>query len=290
MMDPTLRPRRSALYLPGSKPRAIDKARSLATDVLILDLEDSVLPDEKAEARLRVAEAVSAGLFRPREVVIRVNAAGTAWAHDDLAAVRQCNPDAVLLPKVETPEGVVDAARSVGPDTAVWAMIETPRGILAAPAIAGVAQMGCLVAGTNDLAAELQAHPDASRAQIAYALQQIVLAARASGIAALDGVFNAYKDADGLAAESRHGKALGYDGKTLIHPGQIPVANAIFGPEPDQLAQASRILEAFEEAERAGQGVGVLDGKIVENLHVAAARRLLAQQTAIEDLEREPAQ
>lgn len=288
MTDHTARPRRSALYMPGSKPRALEKARGLAADVLILDLEDAVIPAEKAAARRTVAEAVRARPFGRREVVIRVNGLDTPWGADDLAAAAECGPDAILLPKVENAAMLGDAEVRLGsgPQPALWAMIETPRGVLHAAQIAGASpHLACLVLGTNDLAAELRAAAVPDRAPLAGALQMAVLAARAHGLAALDGVHNAFRDLDALRAECRQGRDWGFDGKTLIHPGQIETANEVFGPTADELETARRHVDAFAEAEAAGQGVAVVDGRIVENLHVATARRLLAQAEAIRALE-----
>ena len=288
MTDHTARPRRSALYMPGSKQRALEKARELPADVLILDLEDAVTPAEKEAARSLVAEAVRARAFGRREVVIRVNGPETEWGAEDMAAAAACGPDAVLLPKVESAAQLSEAgARMLGARSpALWSMIETPRGVLNADAIAGASpRLACLVMGTNDLAAELRAAPTPDRAPLAAALQMTVLAARAHGLAVLDGVHNAFRDLEGLRAECAQGRALGFDGKTLIHPGQIAVANEVFGPTAAELETARRHLEAFAAAEAAGQGVAVVDGRIVENLHVASARRLLAEAEAIRALE-----
>jgi len=292
-MDVPLRPRRSALYIPGSKPRALAKARSLSADVLIMDLEDAVLPGEKVAARGRLVEIVRAGGFGGREVVVRVNGADTEWGHGDLEAAAAARPSAVLLPKVESADAIDAAARvldaSGGGEIAVWAMIETSAGVLSANRIARAPRTGCLVMGTNDLAADLTAVPDAARAQLMVALQQVVLAARAHGAAALDGVYNAFRDRDGFARECRQARALGFDGKTLIHPDQIAAANQVFAPDDATLERARRQLAAFAEAEAAGQGVAVLDGRIVENLHAAAARRLLARKKVIDSLQAEVA-
>jgi citrate lyase beta subunit len=287
MIDHNVRPRRSALYMPGSKPRALEKARSLPADVLILDLEDAVIPAEKEAARRTVAEAVRAGCYGRREVVIRVNGLETPWGGEDMATAAECGPDAILIPKVERASQLGDAEARCG-HIALWAMIETPKGVLHAADIArGSPRLACLVMGTNDLAAELRAAPSPDRAPLMTALQMTVMAARANGLAVLDGVHNAFRDLDGLRAECRQGRELGFDGKTLIHPGQIGVANEVFGPTPEELETARSHVGAFAEAEAAGQGVAVVDGRIVENLHVASARRLLAQAEAIRALEAE---
>jgi citrate lyase beta subunit len=286
------RPRRSALYMPGSKPRALEKARGLAADVLILDLEDAVVPAEKAAARAAVAEAVRARAFGRREVVIRVNGLDTAWGADDLGMAAECRPDAVLIPKVSSASGLGDAEMRLlaagAPPLPLWAMIETPRGVLRIREIARSSpSLACLVMGTNDLAAELRAAQTPDRAPLMTALSVCVLAARANELAILDGVHNAFRDLEGLRAACRQGRDMGFDGKTLIHPDQLAVANEVFGPSPDEIATAEKHVAAFAEAEAAGRGVAVVDGRIVENLHAAAARRLLAQAEAIRALETE---
>ena len=284
-MAQTDRPFRSVLYIPGSKPRALEKARGLAVDAIIFDLEDAVTPDEKAAARETVAEALRAGGYGPRQRIVRVNGADTPWGADDLAAVAALAPDAILLPKVGSPEDVAAAARHLAGETRIWAMMETPAGILNAAAIAGAPRMGGLVLGTNDLAKDLGCRDRPDRLPLMTALQSCLLAARAAGIPCIDGVFNAFRDEEGLRAECEQGRDLGMDGKTLIHPAQVPVANAVFGPGAAELDLARRQIEAFEAAVAQGQGVAVLDGRIVENLHVETARRTLARQATIEALE-----
>jgi citrate lyase beta subunit len=290
------RPRRSALYMPGSKPRALEKARGLAADVLVLDLEDAVVPDEKAAARRPVAEAVSARPFGRREVVIRINGLETPWGADDLAMAAECRPDAILVPKVDAASDLGDlelrlrgpAGGRDGGAIPLWAMVETPRGVMRIREIARSSPgLACLVMGTNDLAAELRAEQTPDRGPLVTALQLCVLAARANGLAILDGVHNAFRDLEGLRAACRQGREMGFDGKTLIHPDQLAIANEVFGPSPEEIETAERHLAAFAEAEAAGQGVAVVDGRIVENLHAAAARRLLAQADAIRALEAE---
>ena len=284
-MAQTDRPFRSVLYIPGSKPRALEKARGLAVDAIIFDLEDAVTPDEKAAARETVAEALRAGGYGPRQRIVRVNGADTPWGADDLAAVAALAPDAILLPKVGSPEDVAAAARHLAGETRIWAMMETPAGILNAAAIADAPRMGGLVLGTNDLAKDLGCRDRPDRLPLMTALQSCLLAARAAGIPCIDGVFNAFRDEEGLRAECEQGRDLGMDGKTLIHPAQVPVANAVFGPGAAELDLARRQIEAFEAAVAQGQGVAVLDGRIVENLHVETARRTLARQATIEALE-----
>ncbi len=285
------RPRRSALYMPGSKPRALEKARGLAADVLILDLEDAVVPAEKPAARQTVAEAVRARAFGRREVVIRVNGLDTPWGADDLAMAADCRPDAILVPKVGAASALGDAEMRIGTGAEpipLWAMIETPQGVLHIREIVRSSpSLACLVMGTNDLAAELRAVQTPDRAPLLTALGTCVLAARAGGLAILDGVHNAFRDLDGLRTACRQGREMGFDGKTLIHPDQLAIANEVFGPSPEEIETAEKDLAAFAEAEAAGQGVAVVDGRIVENLHAATARRLLAQAEAIRAMEAE---
>jgi len=282
-------PRRSVLYMPGSRARALEKARSLPADALILDLEDAVAPDEKPAAREQVVRAVAEGGFGPREVVIRINGLETEWGRADMAAACACGPDAILLPKVNAAEDVAAAEALMGaaPErTRLWAMMETPLAVLNAAAIAGASpRLACLVMGTNDLATELRAGHVADRRPLLTGLSLCLLAARARGLACIDGVYNAFRDEEGLRAECRQGRAMGFDGKTLIHPAQLAAANEIFAPTEAELAEAREQLTAFEDAQKAGQGVAVVRGRIVENLHVAQARRLIAQAEAIRTLE-----
>lgn len=280
-------PTRSVLYMPGSKPRALDKARSLPADALILDLEDAVLPAEKPRARDLVAEAVRAGGYGGRRVLIRINGLDTEWGAADLAAAAAAGPDAILLPKVERPADILRAADLMAghgaPDrTRLWAMMETPRAILNAGAIAAChPRLEGFVMGTNDLAKDLGAAQTSDRAALLPSLAICLLAARAEGLIAVDGVHNAFRDLDGLRAACLQGRDLGFDGKTLIHPDQIAIANAVFAPDPEALALARAQVAAFDAAIARGEGVAVLDGRIVENLHVAMARRLLARAAAI---------
>jgi citrate lyase subunit beta / citryl-CoA lyase len=273
---------RSALYMPGANERALVKARDLPADALILDLEDAVAPAAKAEARERVCAAAASGGYGERVVTIRVNAIATEWHRADVAAVGAVSPDAIVVPKVSSADDVhavaalLDAA-GAAPATAIWAMLETPAAILRAAEIAGCSpRLTVLVMGTNDLAAELFATPGPDRAPLQAALSACVLAARAAGRVILDGVYNDVRDLDGFGAECRQGRAYGFDGKTLIHPGQVEPCNAAFSPSADEVAHAHRVIAAFEEAERAGSGVVTVDGRMIENLHVATARRVLA--------------
>ncbi|WP_179378235.1 HpcH/HpaI aldolase/citrate lyase family protein [Jannaschia marina] len=284
-MTATDRPFRSVLYIPGSKPRALDKARTLPVDAIIFDLEDAVAPDEKVNARTTLAEALDTGGYGPRHCIVRVNGADTPWGADDLATFAALAPDAILLPKVNGPDDVAAAARHLTGDTTIWAMMETPEGILNAAAIARAPRMGGFVMGTNDLAKDLNCRNRANRLPLMTSLQTCLLAARAAGIPCVDGVFNAFKDEDGLRVECEQGRDLGMDGKTLIHPAQVAVANAAFGPTEAEVELARRQIDAFEAAMAEGQGVAVLDGRIVENLHVDTARRTLAKQEAIAALE-----
>ena len=280
-------PCRSVLYIPGSKPRALEKAQGLAVDAIIFDLEDAVSPDEKIAARDLLAETLKTAEYGPRRRIVRINGFDTEWGEADLQAIAAAGPDAVLLPKVNRGADIAKLAEMLGAipaakDTTIWAMMETPRGILNATEIAAAPRMEGFVLGTNDLAKDLRS---TGRAAMMASLQLCLLAARAEGLICVDGVYNAFKDDDGLRAECAEGRDMGFDGKTLIHPAQIEIANAAFGPSDEELDLARRQIAAFEEAMAAGQGVAVLDGKIVENLHVASAQRILAQAEAIARLE-----
>lgn len=279
------RPFRSVLYIPGSKPRALEKAKTLPVDAIIFDLEDAVAPDEKTTARATLAQALQADGYGARTCIVRINGADTPWGDGDLATFGPLAPDAILLPKVNTAADVDAAAHHLTGETRIWAMMETPEGILNAAAIARAPRMGGLVMGTNDLAKDLGSRNRADRLPLMTALQTCLLAARAAGIPCIDGVFNAFKDEDGLRAECEQGRDLGMDGKTLIHPAQVAIANAAFGPTEADLDLARRQIAAFDAAVAEGQGVAVLDGRIVENLHVDTARRTLAQHEVIVALE-----
>jgi citrate lyase subunit beta/citryl-CoA lyase len=288
--DARLRPRRSVLYMPAANERALEKAKAIPADSLILDLEDAVAPDAKAAARERACEAAASGAYGRREITVRVNGIDTPWHDDDLRAAASAAPDAVVVPKVGSAADVraVEAALQAAgaPDrTRIWAMLETPAAVLDALSIAlASSRLSVLVLGTNDLAKELHATPGPERQPLLASLQLCVLAARAAGKVILDGVFNDTRDAPGFEAECHQGRSLGFDGKTLIHPSQVEPCNRIFGPAPEELHHAARIIEAFEEAEREGRAVVTVDGRMVENMHVAAARRALAQAAAIADL------
>lgn len=283
-MDIDQRPIRSVLYIPASKDRALEKARGLPADAIIFDLEDAVAPDEKATARDLLGRTLAEGGYGRRMRIVRVNALDTSWGEDDARALAGMDCDAVLVPKVDGPDDIEAMAARV-PGLPIWAMMETPRGILNASAIADHPRMGGFVMGTNDLAKDLNSRFRPDRQAMMQALQTCLLAARAAGIACVDGVYNAFKDEGGLRAECEQGRDLGMDGKTLIHPAQIAIANEVFAPSSAEIDLARRQISAFDEAMKAGQGVAVVDGKIVENLHVATARATLAKAEAIAAME-----
>ncbi|SEN42687.1 HpcH/HpaI aldolase/citrate lyase family protein [Palleronia pelagia] len=281
-MSATHRPWRSVLYIPGSKERALEKARGLDVDAIIFDLEDAVAPGEKANARETLAAALRVGGYGSRAQLVRVNGMDTPWGGEDLETVMDAGPQAILLPKVGAATDVASIAARLDAhpgcaETRIWAMMETTRGVFNAAEIAQAPRMGGFVIGTNDLAAELGCETGGDRMPLMMALQTCLAAARMGGIPCVDGVFNAFKDEDGLRAECEQGRALGMDGKTLIHPAQVAICNEVFSPSQAQVDTAKRQIEAFEAAEAQGQGVAVLDGKIVENLHVATARKVLAR-------------
>ncbi len=286
-----LRPRRSVLYMPGANERALEKAKGLAADALILDLEDAVAPDAKAEARDRVCAAAASGEYGHREITIRVNGLDTDWHADDIAAAAQAGPDGVVVPKVNSVgdvSAIEEALEKAGaPDhTSIWAMLETPVAMLHAEEIASSSQrLAVLVMGTNDLAKELQARHVPGRQPLLGGLSMCLLATRAAGKVILDGVYNDIKDAEGFAAECRQGVEMGFDGKTLIHPSQLDPCNEAFAPAADEVERSQRIIEAFEDAEADGRGVVTVDGRMIENLHVDQARQVLAAAAAIASLE-----
>jgi citrate lyase subunit beta / citryl-CoA lyase len=285
--EPDLRPRRSALYMPGANARALEKATGLPADALILDLEDAVAPEAKEEARDRVCHAAAGGGYGHREVVIRSNALDTAWFDADVAAIAGAGPDALLVPKVGSVADVhaIEAALEAGgaPDrTRIWAMLETPSAVLDARAIVAASdRLTAFVVGTNDLAKELHASHVPGRAPLLAALSWLVLAVRDAGKVILDGVHNDLDDAEGFEAECRQGRDLGFDGKTLIHPRQLEPCNRIFAPSEEEVAHARAVIEAFDAARREGRGVVTVAGRMVENLHVEQARHVLAQGEAI---------
>jgi len=284
-MDPRTRPYRSVLYIPGSKERALDKARGLPVDAVIFDLEDAVTVEEKVNARETLKAALAQGGYGDRVRIVRINGLDTEWGADDARAVGDMDADVVLLPKVES-AAQLDALAAITGDLPIWAMMETPSGMLNAAQIAAHPLLTGMVMGTNDLAKELQTRPRADRLPFITSLGLCLLAAKAEGVIIVDGVYNAFKDAEGLAAECEQGRDMGFDGKTLIHPAQVDVANTAFAPSEAEVDLARRQIAAFEETEASGQGVAVVDGKIVENLHVATARETLAKAEAIEALQK----
>lgn len=287
-MSAAFRPRRSLLFMPGSNPRALEKARGLAADGLIFDLEDAVAPAAKESARAIVAAALAEGGYGGRELVLRVNAIDTPWGHGDLAVAATMPIDAVLLPKVENADRVgltVSLLDQFGaPERlAVWCMLETPRGILCAREIAAASpRLAALVLGTSDLTKDLHALATRDRLPLVTSLGLTILAARAHGLAILDGVHLDLADEDGFIASCRQGRELGFDGKTVMHPKQIAGANAAFAPTRDEIEWSRRIIAAHDEAVAAGKGVVLVDGRLVENLHVENARRLLGLADQIE--------
>lgn len=279
-----IRPRRSALYLPAANVRAIEKARTLAADVVILDLEDSVAPEAKEAARALAAEAVKAGGFGPREVVIRVNGLDTPWAGADLEAAAAAGPDAILLPKLSSPEDLESCAEQVAGRARLWGMIETCQAIFRLDALGAASRAAGLdvwVMGANDLVKEMRCRPDEARTPLLPALSLAVMAARAHGLVILDGVYNDIPDLYGLARECQQGAALGFDGKSLIHPSHLETANRVFAPAEDEIAWARTIVAAYEAPENAGRGVLKVEGRMVERLHLAQAERLIAVAEAI---------
>jgi citrate lyase subunit beta/citryl-CoA lyase len=286
-----IRPRRSVLYMPGSNARALEKAKSLPADALILDLEDAVAPEAKEAARAQVCAAVAAGGYGGRELVIRVNGLDTAWGGADLEAAAAAAPDAVLVPKVNSGADIARATERLSAGgaparTRLWAMIETPLAILNVAEIAAAARqpgarLACFVMGTNDLVKETRAVLSAERTQALYWLSAAVSAARAYGLDVLDGVYNKLKGDDGFLLECLHGRMLGFDGKTLIHPDQIAIANKVFAPDAAEVAFARKIIAVFDAPENKGKGVITVDGRMVELLHAEIARRTVAIADAI---------
>lgn len=275
------RPYRSVLYIPGSKDRALDKARGLAADAIIFDLEDAVAPEEKVAARAILAQALRAGGYGSRARIVRVNGLDTPWGAEDIAAFAgMAEVDALLIPKVNRAADL-DAVAVLAPGKPLWAMMETALGMLNAKEIAAHRALLGMVMGTNDLAKELGGRFRADRLGLQAGLGLCLLAARAYGRVIVDGVYNAFKDDEGLSVECAQGRDMGFDGKTLIHPAQLEVANAAFAPSQAELDLARRQIAAFAEAKAAGQGVAVVDGKIVENLHIVTAEALLAKASAI---------
>ncbi len=288
IMTTPIRLRRSVLYLPASNARALEKARSLPVDSLILDLEDAVAPEAKNEARASLVAALGEGGFGRRETVVRVNALATPWGAADIAALAKAGADAILLPKIERVGDVRDAiaaldASGAPADLPIWIMVETPRAILDIGAIAAAPRLRCLVAGTSDLGRDLRLRARPDRQGLLFALSAIVAAARAHGQDALDGVHLDLEDEAGLAEACRQGRDLGFDGKTLIHPKQIAAANQAFAPSPAEIEAAEAIRAAWAAARAAGKGIVVVKGRLVENLHAEEAERTLRLAAAIRD-------
>ena len=284
-----LRPRRSVLYMPSSNERALEKAKSIPCDALIFDLEDAVAPDAKESARANAIAAAGSGEFGHREVTIRCNGLDTPWGADDVVAAASSGASAVVIPKVDSSAyldeiaGLLDGAGA--PDhMSIWAMVETPTAILDVRAIAGHARVDVLVMGTNDLIKELRTGVAADRAPLVPHLATAVLGAREAGKVILDGVYNDVRDPDGFLAEARQGQMLGFDGKTLVHPSQVEPANDVWAPDADEIDYSRRVIAEFEAAEAEGRGVLTVDGRMIENLHVDNARRVLAVADAIASL------
>lgn len=285
-MSPQTRPFRSVLYIPGDKQRALEKAQTLDCDAIIFDLEDAVGIDSKDSARETLAAMLVSADYGRRATMVRVNGQGSAWYEADLAAICATGPAAILLPKVdraadvEALAAVLDGHTNCA-DTQIWAMMESPLGILNAAEIAGAPRMAGMVVGSNDLLKDLGATQTPDRLALQTSLAMCLLAARANGLICIDGVYNAFKDADGLRVECEQGQLLGFDGKSLIHPAQLDVCNTVFSPSPEAIDLATRQIAAFEEAEASGKGIAVLDGKIVENLHIVTSRKVLAMAAVI---------
>jgi citrate lyase subunit beta/citryl-CoA lyase len=286
-MSDQIRPRRSVLYMPGANERALEKAKGIPADALILDLEDAVAPDAKSDARERVCAAVTSGAYGSRELTVRVNGLDTQWHADDVRAAAAAGPAAIVVPKVNsaaevrTVAGELEAA-GAPEHTLIWAMIETPIAMFNALDIACASpRLAVLVMGTNDLAKELHASHVPGRAPLLTGIGLSLLAARAAGKEILDGVYNDITNADGFADEARQGREMGFDGKTLIHPSQVEPCNAAFAPSEAEVAEAEAIIAAFDEATAAGRGVVTVNGRMIENLHVDNARRVLAVHAAI---------
>lgn len=285
-----VRPRRSVLYLPASNARALEKAKTLPADALILDLEDSVAPAEKQAARQQLAQALTQGGYGKREVVVRVNDLAGPWGEEDLRMAAAAMPDAVLLPKINTADDISSARNKlqslgVGSKTKIWAMMETPLGLLNAQSIAAVADsagLDCFILGTNDIIKETRASAANSRAALLPWLSQVVLAGRAYGLDVVDGVYNDFSDKSGFIAECEQGRALGMDGKTLIHPTQIAPCNDVFSPAAADVDWARKVIDSFKLPENESKGVITVEGKMVERLHLAMAERVVSLAEAMQ--------
>src|SRR5512147_1700440 len=287
----TAHPRRSVLYMPGSNARALEKAKSIPADALILDLEDAVAPDAKSPARAQVCQAVKDGGYGMRELIVRVNGLATPWGYDDIVQASRCGADAILLPKVESADAIrhleaIMRANGAPDEMAIWAMMETPRSVLASEQIAAsTPRMQCLVMGTSDLAKELDCAHTRERLPFITSLGLCLLAARAYGLAILDGVYLDLKDDAGFEFACQQGAEMGFDGKTLIHPNQVAKCNEVFTPRPEDVEWSRKIIAAHSAAAARGEGVAVVDGKLIENLHVESATRLVKMAEAIEKMQ-----
>jgi citrate lyase subunit beta/citryl-CoA lyase len=284
-----LRPRRSALYMPAANGRALEKAKTIAADALIFDLEDAVAPDAKESARVNAVAAAGSGEYGKREITIRCNGLSTPWGTDDVAAAARSGASAIVVPKVDSAAYLDEvsellSAAGAPSDMTIWAMVETPTAILDIRSIAAHPRVNVLVMGNNDLAKELRTGVLPERTPLIPALAMALLGAREAGKVILDGVYNDVHDADGFLAEARHGKAMGFDGKTLVHPSQVDPANAVWAPSADEIEFSRRVIEAFEEARADNRGVVTVDGRMIEQLHVQNAERILAVAQAIADL------
>ena len=289
-MAASVRPRRSVLYMPGSNTRAMEKAKTIAADAIILDLEDAVSPDAKATARQQIVDALAGGGYGSRQRIVRINGLDTPWGADDMAAIAKSGADAILVPKIndaQTVQGLVAAMARAGAPAgmALWCMMETPIGILNAQSIGAASdRVAVWVMGTNDIAKDTGAHHTPMRLPMVTALGICMLAARAFGIQILDGVYNDIKDEDGFRDICQQGLEMGFDGKTLIHPSQVAPCNDAFSPTEAQLEMAARIVAGFEEAQREGKGVVTVDGRMIENLHVEQAKKQLALAAAVAEM------
>lgn len=289
-MTQTARPRRSVLYMPGANTRALEKARGLPADALIFDLEDAVAPDAKVQARANVVAAAQSKAYGRREIAIRCNGLATPWGKDDVGAIAKSGADAILVPKLDDAGQVREIVRLLDAagaprEMAIWGMVETPRGVLGVDAVAGASpRLQCLVMGTNDLVKDMRARHTPLRLPMVTALGLAMLAARAHGLAILDGVHNDIQDEAGFRDACVQGLEMGFDGKTLIHPSQIAPCNEVFAPSPAELEMADKIVAAFAKAQAEGKGVATVDGRMIENLHVEQARRQLAMAAAIREL------
>jgi citrate lyase subunit beta/citryl-CoA lyase len=277
---------RSVLYMPSSNERALEKAKTLPADAIIFDLEDAVAPDAKEQARVQAVAAAGSGEYGQRHLTIRCNGLDTPWGADDLAAAATAGASAVVVPKVSGADHLAQVVQHLDKagapdDLAVWPMVETPAAVFAVREIARFERVACLVMGTNDLAKELRAQLVPGRAPLLPHLATALLAAREAGVAIVDGVYNAVKDLEGFEAECRQGAEMGFDGKTLVHPSQVQVANRVWAPTDDEVEHARRVVDAFAEAGREGKGVVTVDGRMVENLHRDNALRTLAVAAAI---------